>query len=280
MFLNLFCHFPLFSSNILFQQQRKRILSDDLWNKSRGKFEETKKSRAQIPLETREHWFFLLDIGNSNSRSARGIFREQRKCSLVLNRVANYYRAKRVQRGSPRVSKEPREFNFPFSVATRNEISTLPPKIENPDFLCTETCVCASGRKRFLGLCNWVVACPDPDECRVTSAPLIFPSSSFVKVSINKRTQSFHHPHCWNLLDSSIIGGHAFYWIERWSYGNVWCVGPEGEMKGRREGFAPPGFYDSSSLFLKHGNSFLCEPVVCVPFSRTTAKPFHGARLL
>lgn len=196
MFLNLFCHFPLFSSNILFQQQRKRILSDDLWNKSRGKFEETKKSRAQIPLETREHWFFLLDIGNSNSRSARGIFREQRKCSLVLNRVANYYRAKRVQRGSPRVSKEPREFNFPFSVATRNEISTLPPKIENPDFLCTETCVCASGRKRFLGLCNWVVACPDPDECRVTSAPLIFPSSSFVKVSINKRTQSFHHPHC------------------------------------------------------------------------------------
>lgn len=59
-----------------------------------------------------------------------------------------------------------------------------------------ETCVCASGRKRFLGLCNWVVACPDPDECRVTSAPLIFPSSSFVKVSINKRTQSFHHPHC------------------------------------------------------------------------------------
>ena len=61
--------------------------------------------RFQIPLESREHWFFLLDIGNSNSRSARGIFREQRKCSLVLNRVANYYRARETS-----TKREPARF--------------------------------------------------------------------------------------------------------------------------------------------------------------------------
>lgn len=137
---------------------------------------------------------FQFSIGERNLSRTTKVQSGVKSRGQLLSSARNEKRG--VQRGSPRVSKEPREFNFPFSVATRNEISTLPPKIENPDFLCTETCVCASERKRFLGLCNWVVACPDPDECRVTSAPLIFPSSSFVKVSINKRTQSFHHPHC------------------------------------------------------------------------------------
>lgn len=159
--------------------------------------------RFQIPLESREHWFFLLDIGNSNSRSARGIFREQRKCSLVLNRVANYYRARETRNAEYKEGARAFQRNLANSISHfpwRHGMKFLlsPRKSRIPIFYAPffETCVCASGRKRFLGLCNWVVACPDPDECRVTSAPLIFPSSSFVKVSINKRTQSFHHPHC------------------------------------------------------------------------------------
>lgn len=159
--------------------------------------------RFQIPLESREHWFFLLDIGNSNSRSARGIFREQRKCSLVLNRVANYYRARETRNAEYKEGARAFQRNLANSISHfpwRHGMKFLlsPRKSRIPIFYAPffETCVCASGRKRFLGLCNWVVACPDPDECRVTSAPLIFPSSSFVKVSINKRTQPFHHPHC------------------------------------------------------------------------------------
>lgn len=142
--------------------------------------------------------------GEFQQFSAKGIFRKQRKaeCSLLLNRVAtlaNYYRSVRnekregVQRGT-RVSKESREFNFPFSMATRNdnEISTLLHR-ENPppNFVCIvlqNLRMCVQAGERGLGLCNWVVACPDPDDCRVTSAPLIFSSSSFVKVSITEGT--------------------------------------------------------------------------------------------
>lgn len=82
-----------------------------------------------------------------------------------------------------------------------------------------KTCVCVW--ERGLGLCNWVVACPDPDDCRVTSAPLIFSSSSFVKVSITEGTpppflpypilpRAF--PRCWNPLDGRIaVVGHRWY---------------------------------------------------------------------
>lgn len=169
----------------------------------------SREKPGQFPdfTETREHWsFFSISgwlTGNSSNSLSKGIFRKQRKaeCSL-LNRVAtlaNYYRSvqneKRegVQRGT-RVSKESREFNFPFSMATRNdnEISTLLHR-ENPppNFVCIvlqNLRVCVQAGERGLGLCNWVVACPDPDDCRVTSAPLIFSSSSFVKVSITEGT--------------------------------------------------------------------------------------------
>lgn len=170
----------------------------------------SREKPGQLPdfTKTREHWsFFSISgwlTGNSSNSLSKGIFRKQRKaeCSLLLNRVAtlaNYYRSVRnekregVQRGT-RVSKESREFNFPFSMATRNdnEISTLLHR-ENPppNFVCIvlqNLRMCVQAGERGLGLCNWVVACPDPDDCRVTSAPLIFSSSSFVKVSITEGT--------------------------------------------------------------------------------------------
>lgn len=170
----------------------------------------SREKPGQLPdfTKTREHWFFFSIsrwlTGNSSNSLSKGIFRKQRKaeCSLLLNRVAtlaNYYRSVRnekregVQRGT-RVSKESREFNFPFSMATRNdnEISTLLHR-ENPppNFVCIvlqNLRMCVQAGERGLGLCNWVVACPDPDDCRVTSAPLIFSSSSFVKVSITEGT--------------------------------------------------------------------------------------------
>lgn len=168
------------------------------------------KSRANFQISRKlENIGFFFSIsgwltGNSSNSLSKGIFRKQRKaeCSLLLNRVAtlaNYYRSVRnekregVQRGT-RVSKESREFNFPFSMATRNdnEISTLLHR-ENPppNFVCIvlqNLRMCVQAGERGLGLCNWVVACPDPDDCRVTSAPLIFSSSSFVKVSITEGT--------------------------------------------------------------------------------------------
>lgn len=165
----------------------------------------SREKPGQLPdfTETREHWsFFSISGWEFQQFSAKGIFRKQRKaeCSLLLNRVAtlaNYYRSVRnekregVQRGT-RVSKESREFNFPFSMATRNdnEISTLLHR-ENLNFVCIvlqNLRMYVQAGERGLGLCNWVVACPDPDDCRVTSAPLIFSSSSFVKVSITEGT--------------------------------------------------------------------------------------------
>lgn len=129
----------------------------------------SREKPGQLPdfTETREHWsFFSISgwlTGNSSNSLSKGIFRKQRKaeCSLLLNRVAtlaNYYRSVRnekregVQRGT-RVSKESREFNFPFSMATRNdnEISTLLHR-ENLNFVCIvlqNLRMYASGRKRF-----------------------------------------------------------------------------------------------------------------------------------
>lgn len=95
-------------------------------------------------------------------------------------------RAKRVEENTKR---ESREFNFPWRLQLwnfcfsphRGESSSRAPFWKS----------CVACVQEVWRLCNWVVACPDPDECRVTSVPLIF-RSSFVEMSITEGTITFH----------------------------------------------------------------------------------------
>lgn len=159
-----------------------------------------------------------------------------------------YYRACKTSGGEYKAESpfqsESREFNFPWRLhGTTMKFCLSPPhRGESPS--CApfwKTCVACV--QEVWRLCNWVVACPDPDECRVTSVPLIF-CSSFVEMSITEGTSPSNpsttvfvatHESCSNFLCVCVCVCRGTFCRRGCAMMNIACAGLKGYNTWRDE---------------------------------------------